>query len=140
MGCLNDCAWDNGTGRLRPFIGLSGDVMIDRNGRRDSYERVKGEIFRSFSRTIYAGNAIQKVQSSDATKVITVRGTAFDDAATADNAEFVGQEIVKSDRPSLAAASVVISGGRGMKNGDNFQMLYDMADKCGAAVGASRAA
>ena len=46
---LNDCAWDNGTGRLRPFIGLSGDVMIDRNGRRDSYERVKGEIFRSFS-------------------------------------------------------------------------------------------
>merc|ERR1712203_1204515 len=45
----NDCAWDNGTGRLRPFIGLSGDVMIDRNGRRDSYERVKGEIFRSFS-------------------------------------------------------------------------------------------
>ena len=46
---MNDCAWDNGTGRLRPFIGLSGDVMIDRNGRRDSYERVKGEIFRSFS-------------------------------------------------------------------------------------------
>jgi len=46
---LYDCAWDNGTGRLRPFIGLSGDVMIDRNGRRDSYERVKGEIFRSFS-------------------------------------------------------------------------------------------
>jgi len=109
----------------------------------------------TFSRTIYAGNAIQKVQSSDATKVITVRGTAFDDAAaeggsaasesidgsaTAANSEFIGQEVVKSDRPSLAAASVVISGGRGMKNGENFQMLYDMADKCGAAVGASRAA
>ena len=46
---MNDCAWDNRTGRRRPFIGLSGDVMIDRNGRRDSYERVKGEIFRSFS-------------------------------------------------------------------------------------------
>lgn len=109
----------------------------------------------TFSRTIYAGNAIQKVQSSDATKVITVRGTAFDDAAaeggsaasesidgsaTAANSEFIGQEVVKSDRPSLTAASVVISGGRGMKNGENFQMLYDMADKCGAAVGASRAA
>merc|ERR1712242_498047 len=109
----------------------------------------------TFSRTIYAGNAIQKVESSEAVKCITVRGTAFDDAATdggsagtenADgsatsaNSEFVSAEMIKSDRPSLTAASIVISGGRGMKNGDNFEMLYDMADKCGAAVGASRAA
>jgi len=109
----------------------------------------------TFSRTIYAGNAIQKVKSNDSIKVVTVRATAFDDAAatggsaasesvdgssSSSNSEFVGQEIVKSDRPELTAASVVISGGRGMKNGENFQMLYDMADKCGAAVGASRAA
>jgi len=110
----------------------------------------------TFTRTIYAGNAIQKVQSSDAVKICTVRTTAFDDAAAsggsgaseafsgdmaaAAKTEFVGQEVVKSDRPELSAASIVISGGRGMKNGDNFSMLYDMADKCGAAVGASRAA
>lgn len=110
----------------------------------------------TFTRTIYAGNAIQKVKSSDAVKICTVRATAFDDAEAtggsaanekfsgeanaAPNTEFVGQEVVKSDRPELTAASIVISGGRGMKNGDNFQMLYDMADKCGAAVGASRAA
>merc|ERR1712046_546231 len=109
----------------------------------------------TFSRTIYAGNAIQKVKSNEAVKVITVRGTAFDDAsneggsagtenadgsATSANSEFVSAEMIKSDRPSLTAASIVISGGRGMKNGDNFEMLYKMADKCGAAVGASRAA
>lgn len=109
----------------------------------------------TFSRTIYAGNAIQKVKSNEAVKCITVRGTAFDDAATSGGAasqdsadgsatsatsEFISAEMIKSDRPSLAAASIVISGGRGMKNGDNFEMLYQMADKCGAAVGASRAA
>merc|ERR1712178_303477 len=109
----------------------------------------------TFSRTIYAGNAIQKVKSNEAVKVITVRGTAFDDASaeggsassenadgsvTSANSEFVSAEMIKSDRPSLTAASIVISGGRGMKNGDNFEMLYKMADKCGAAVGASRAA
>jgi len=109
----------------------------------------------TFSRTIYAGNAIQKVKSNEAVKCITVRGTAFDDAATSGGAasqdsadgsatsatsEFISAEMIKSDRPSLTAASIVISGGRGMKNGDNFEMLYQMADKCGAAVGASRAA
>merc|ERR1712066_56075 len=63
-----------------------------------------------------------------------------DGSASSASSEYVGAEMIKSDRPSLTAASVVISGGRGMKNGDNFEMLYSMADKCGAAVGASRAA
>ncbi|MCV6624839.1 MAG: FAD-binding protein [Cellvibrionaceae bacterium] len=109
----------------------------------------------TFKRPIYAGNVIATVQSSDAIKVITVRGTAFDAVAaeggsaaveSVDNTQdagtsaFVGEEIAKSDRPDLTAASVVISGGRGMQNGDNFEMLYKVADKLGAAVGASRAA
>jgi electron transfer flavoprotein alpha subunit len=109
----------------------------------------------TFKRPVYAGNVIATVKSSDAIKVITVRGTAFDavaaeggsaavesvDAATdAGISSFVGEEIAKSDRPDLTAASIVISGGRGMQNGDNFEMLYKVADKLGAAVGASRAA
>merc|ERR1712142_800799 len=110
----------------------------------------------TFVRTIYAGNAIQTVQCTDAIKVITVRGTAFDPApveggsgaseaapaVSVDNSisSFINQELAKSDRPELTAASIVISGGRGMKSGDNFQMLYDLADEMGAAVGASRAA
>lgn len=109
----------------------------------------------TFTRTIYAGNALQKVKSSDSVKIATVRPTAFDDVAeggsaaseshsgdmaAAANTEFLGQEVVKSDRPELTAASTVISGGRGMKNGENFEMLYEMADKFGGAVGASRAA
>lgn len=109
----------------------------------------------TFVRTIYAGNAILTLQSTDPVKVITVRSTAFEAAgaggaggveeapAAGDlpaNSEFVGQELSKSDRPDLGSAKVVISGGRGMKTGDNFGMLYDLADKLGAAVGASRAA
>lgn len=110
----------------------------------------------TYVRTIYAGNAVQTLKSSDAIKVITVRGTAFEAApATGGSAstepapavegknelsEFVEQELTKSDRPDLASARVVISGGRGMKNGDNFKLLYDLADKMNAAVGASRAA
>ncbi|WP_020412900.1 electron transfer flavoprotein subunit alpha/FixB family protein [Microbulbifer variabilis] len=109
----------------------------------------------TFKRPIYAGNVIATVQSSDAIKVISVRTTAFDAVAVeggsaavesvdiADDAgvsTFVGEELAKSDRPELTAASVVISGGRGMQNGDNFEMLYKLADKLGAAVGASRAA
>lgn len=108
-----------------------------------------------FQRPIYAGNAIATVQSQDAIKVITVRGTAFDAAAaeggsaaveavdSVHNAEissFVGEEMAKSDRPELTAAGVVVSGGRGMGNGENFSMLEKIADKLGAAVGASRAA
>ena len=109
----------------------------------------------TFKRPIYAGNAIATVQNSDSTKVITVRGTAFDPAAAeggsasvealdvakdAGKSAFVGEELAKSDRPDLTAADIVISGGRGMGNGDNFEILYKVADKLGAAVGASRAA
>ncbi|MEO0436165.1 MAG: FAD-binding protein [Pseudomonadota bacterium] len=109
----------------------------------------------TFKRPIYAGNVIATVQSSDAKKVITVRTTAFDPAAAeggsaelvavdavhdAGISSFVGQEIVESDRPELTAAPVVISGGRGMQNGDNFKLLEGIADKLGAAIGASRAA
>ncbi|MBP0048321.1 electron transfer flavoprotein subunit alpha/FixB family protein [Marinobacterium sp. AK62] len=109
----------------------------------------------TFKRPIYAGNAIATVKSADAVKVITVRGTAFDAAeasggsATVEacdsvhqhaDVSFVGEELAKSDRPELTAASVVISGGRGMGNGENFDMLNKVADKLGAAVGASRAA
>jgi len=109
----------------------------------------------TFKRPIYAGNVIATVQSSDAKKVITVRTTAFDGvpeeggsatveavaaAHDAGLSSFVGEEVAVSDRPELTAASVVISGGRGMQNGDNFQLLEGIADKLGAAIGASRAA
>lgn len=109
----------------------------------------------TFQRPIYAGNVIATVQSLDAKKVITIRGTAFDAAeeeggsaaiAVIDAIEdaglstFVSEEVAKSDRPELTAAKVVVSGGRGMQNGENFVMLERIADKLGAAVGASRAA
>jgi electron transfer flavoprotein alpha subunit len=109
----------------------------------------------TFKRPIYAGNAIATVQSSAAVKVITVRSTGFDPVAAeggaavveavsgpadAGKSSFVGEELAKSDRPELTAAKIVVSGGRGMQNGDNFQLLYKVADKLGAAVGASRAA
>lgn len=109
----------------------------------------------TFKRPIYAGNAIATVQSSDSIKVMTVRSTAFDAAAaeggsatveSIDNAQdagisaFVSAEIAKSDRPELTSASIVVSGGRGMQNGENFKMLEAIADQLGAAVGASRAA
>ena len=109
----------------------------------------------TFKRPIYAGNAIATVQSSAKVKVITVRATGFDAVAAeggaasietlslggdAGKSAFVGEELAKSDRPELTAAKVVVSGGRGMQNGDNFKHLYALADKLGAAVGASRAA
>ena len=108
----------------------------------------------TFLRPIYAGNAIATVQSSDALKVLTVRTTAFDAVeatgsatieavtAEADNSlsRFIGEELASSDRPELGSARVVISGGRGMGNGDNFKLLEGIADKLGAAIGASRAA
>lgn len=109
----------------------------------------------TFKRPIYAGNAIATVQSADAIKVITVRGTAFDpvadhggsasieavaDVFASDKVEFVGEQLAESERPDLASAPVVISGGRGMQNGENFKLLEGIADKLGAAIGASRAA
>merc|ERR1712038_1440680 len=100
----------------------------------------------TFVRTIYAGNAIMTLNSKDPVKIIMVRTTAFEPAETTaaqaapDLSKYVGAELTKSDRPDLASAGVVISGGRGMKSGDNFKMLYDLADKMGGAVGASRAA
>ena len=109
----------------------------------------------TFERPIYAGNCIATVQSTDSVKVITVRTTGFDACESSggsatvtavDNdtnagvSSFVKEEIAESDRPELTAADVVISGGRGMQNGDNFSLLNGIADKLGAAIGASRAA
>jgi electron transfer flavoprotein alpha subunit len=109
----------------------------------------------TFERPIYAGNCIATVQSTDSVIVITVRTTGFDaceitggsaSISAIDNdtdagvSSFVKEEIAESDRPELTAADVVISGGRGMQNGDNFSLLNGIADKLGAAIGASRAA
>ncbi len=109
----------------------------------------------TFVRPIYAGNALATVQSRDPIKVLTVRGTAFERAASeggnaavadlspapaSELVSYVGAELSRSERPELTAARVVISGGRGMQSGDNFKLLEAIADKLGAAVGASRAA
>ena len=108
----------------------------------------------TFVRPIYAGNAIATVQSADTVKVITVRSSAFAAAANGGTASietlaaaspagvsvFVDEQLTKSERPELTAASVIISGGRGMQNGDNFKLLEGIADKLNAAIGASRAA
>jgi electron transfer flavoprotein alpha subunit len=108
----------------------------------------------TFERPIYAGNAIATVQSSDPVKVITVRSTGFDAATTGGSAviesitavadsgksAFVSREVAKSDRPELTAAKVIVSGGRGMGSADAFKILEPLADRLGAAMGASRAA
>lgn len=109
----------------------------------------------TFVRPIYAGNAIATVASTDPVKVITVRATGFDaanaeggnaeivkldQAIASDKSRFVGEELAVSDRPELTAANIIVSGGRGMGSGDNFKILDSLADKLGAAVGASRAA
>jgi electron transfer flavoprotein alpha subunit len=109
----------------------------------------------TFVRPIYAGNAMATVQSKDAKKIITVRQTAFDAAAATGGSaavesagvpadpglsSFVGAELTKTERPELTAARIVVSGGRGMQSGDNFKLLEAVADRLGAAVGASRAA
>jgi electron transfer flavoprotein alpha subunit len=109
----------------------------------------------TFVRPIYAGNALATVKSADAIKVITVRGTGFEPAkaeggsaaiesvAAADDpavSKFVSRQEAKSERPELTAAKVIVSGGRGMGSGDNFKLIEAVADKLGAAVGASRAA
>ncbi|MCB2056306.1 MAG: electron transfer flavoprotein subunit alpha/FixB family protein [Novosphingobium sp.] len=111
---------------------------------------------KTFTRPIYAGNAIATVESGDAKLVITVRGTAFAKAATsggsgsvetvsgpgdAGTSSFVGSEIAKSERPELTSAKIIVSGGRALKDADTFQAtIFPLADKLGAAVGASRAA
>jgi electron transfer flavoprotein alpha subunit len=109
----------------------------------------------TFVRPIYAGNALATVQSKDRIKVITVRGTGFagapaeggnaaietvTGAGSAGISQFLGNELSKSERPELTSARVIVSGGRGMQSGDNFKILESVADKLGAAVGASRAA
>ena len=111
----------------------------------------------TFVRPMYAGNALAKVRSSDSPKVISIRTTAFDKAPTSTDAaaaideaqvsdisselsEFISESGSTSERPDLTAARVVVSGGRGMKSGENFGMLETLADKLGGAVGASRAA
>lgn len=109
----------------------------------------------TFVRPIYAGNAMATVKSSDGIKIVTVRGTAFEAAASEGGSasveavdakgesgltSYVGSELSASERPELTSAKIVVSGGRGMQNGENFAMLEEVADKLGAAVGASRAA
>ncbi|XP_044139333.1 electron transfer flavoprotein subunit alpha, mitochondrial [Bufo gargarizans] len=109
----------------------------------------------TFVRTIYAGNALCTIKCDEAVKVLTVRGTSFEAApssggsasvnnvtppAPAGKTEWLEQSLTKSDRPELTSAKVVVSGGRGLKSGDNFKLLYDLADQLHAAVGASRAA
>lgn len=109
----------------------------------------------TFERPIYAGNVIATVESTESLKVLTVRTTAFDPVAATGGqaaartleagsasglAEFVSEELAQSDRPELTAANIVVSGGRGLGNGENFELLYTLADKLGGAVGASRAA
>jgi len=109
----------------------------------------------TFVRTIYAGNALSTVKCNESVKVFTVRGTSFEAAAVEGGSagseevaatsqvglsEWLEQSLSKSDRPELTSAKVVVSGGRGLKSGDNFKLLYDLADKLNAAVGASRAA
>ncbi|MFT2096965.1 electron transfer flavoprotein subunit alpha/FixB family protein [Marinomonas sp. 2405UD66-6] len=116
---------------------------------------IKVESPDTFVRPIYAGNAIATVKSTDTVKVMTVRATGFDAASAqggsaerevlsqviaSDRSRFVKEQLAESDRPELTAAGVIISGGRGMGNGDNFKLLEGVADKLGAAIGASRAA
>ncbi len=127
-------------------------ALLDVQQVSEITEVVSGD---TFKRPIYAGSCIATVKSNDSIKVITVRATAFDPVnpsggsasvesisaeGASDLSSFVNEEIAQSDRPELTAASIVISGGRGMQSGDNFHLLETIADKLGAAVGASRAA
>jgi electron transfer flavoprotein alpha subunit len=127
-------------------------ALLDVQPISDIAEVIDADVF---VRPIYAGNALATVRSADAKKLITVRAASFDPVGTEGGAaevvaapevaapalsRFVSAELSKSERPELTAARVVISGGRGMQNGENFKLLEPIADKLGAAVGASRAA
>lgn len=127
-------------------------ALLDVSGISDITEVVSED---TFIRPIYAGNAMATVKNSNAVKVIGVRATSFDPAAAeggsaatdtvaalaaSEQVSFIGQELSTSDRPELTSADIVVSGGRGMQNGENFSMLDDIAAKLNAAVGASRAA
>jgi electron transfer flavoprotein alpha subunit len=127
-------------------------ALLDVQPISDIAEVIDADVF---VRPIYAGNALATVRSADARKLITVRAASFDPVAAEGGAaeivaapavaapaisRFVSAELSKSERPELTAARVVISGGRGMQNGENFKLLEPIADKLGAAVGASRAA
>jgi electron transfer flavoprotein alpha subunit len=126
-------------------------ALLDLSQISDIVEVISAD---TFKRPIYAGNAIATVKTGDAKRVITVRTTAFEKAATGGSApiesvagagnpgisKFVGQELSKSERPELTSARIIISGGRGMGSGENFALLEKVADKLNAAIGASRAA
>ena len=127
-------------------------AMLDVPGISDITEVQSAD---TFVRPIYAGNAMATVKSADAKKVITVRTTSFEagaetggsaavesvaSAGASDKVSFIGQELSQSDRPELTSARIVVSGGRGMQDGENFKMLDELAGKLNAAVGASRAA
>ncbi|MBS3796804.1 MULTISPECIES: electron transfer flavoprotein subunit alpha/FixB family protein [unclassified Pseudoalteromonas] len=126
-------------------------ALLDKAQVSDIIDVIDAE---TFKRPIYAGNAIATVKSLESQHIITVRASAFDiaeqggaapieaiaDVIASSNSEFVSKEQTESERPELTAADVIISGGRGMQNGENFKLLEGIADKLGAAIGASRAA
>ncbi len=149
---------DGFTHILAPATTFGKNVMPRISAKLDSQQIsdiISVESDDTFKRPIYAGSCIATVKSNDSVKVITVRSTAFDaitknnsgvdvqeinDEGSSNISKFVGEELAQSDRPELTAANIVISGGRGMQSGDNFHLLDSIADKLGAAVGASRAA
>ena len=149
---------DGFTHILAPATTFGKNLMPRISAKLDSQQIsdiISVESDNTFKRPIYAGSCIATVKSNDSVKVITVRSTAFDaitknnsgvdvqeinDEGSSNISKFVGEELAQSDRPELTAANIVISGGRGMQSGDNFHLLDSIADKLGAAVGASRAA
>ena len=149
---------DGFTHILAPATTFGKNLMPRISAKLDSHQIsdiISVESDDTFKRPIYAGSCIATVKSNDSVKVITVRSTAFDaiaknnsgidvqeinDEGSSNISKFVGEELAQSDRPELTAANIVISGGRGMQSGDNFHLLDSIADKLGAAVGASRAA
>ena len=152
------CIRDRHTHILAPATTFGKNLMPRVAAKIDSQQVsdiISVEADDTFKRPIYAGSCIATVKSNDDIKVITVRSTAFDAAGMSNSgvqveelqgtdslgiSSFVSEELAKSDRPELTSANIVISGGRGMQSGDNFHLLDSIADKLGAAVGASRAA